>query len=184
MKTFLIGLALGVFVAGISVYGQGPSIKKKAPQVRVESQVKIASAGPFDLNEILIAESLESWSKRDFELFKKLKIQVYKKSLLSQFSENEIEDFVLSRLSFHENVLFELSYEPVLLTEVQKKSLSGEYTDEEIQKELNRIGQALVMIELKESQLKQKVRFKTWFDLLKRKYQLKYKVKAHDLLGV
>lgn len=183
MKTFLIWQVVGVFVAGVSVYGQGLPVKKKPPQVRIESQIKTASAGPFDLNEILIADSLESWSKRDFELFKKLKIQIYKKSFLSQFSENEIEDFVLSRLSFHENVLFELSYEPILLTEGQKKSLSTEYTDEEIQKELSRIGQALVMIELKESQLKQKVRFKTWFDLLKRKYQLKYKVKAYDLLG-
>lgn len=179
MKMFLIWQALAVFMTGVSVYGQAQPIKKKSTQVKIAS-----SAGPFDLNEILIADSLESWSKRDFELFKKLKNQIYKKSFLSQFSESEIEDFVLSRLSFHENVLFELSYEPILLTEAQKKSFSGEYTDEEIQKELNRIGQALVMIELKESQLKQKVRFKTWFDLLKRKYQLKYKVKAHDFMGV
>jgi hypothetical protein len=127
------------------------------------------------LNQILFSESAQSWSARDFNLFQKVKFEIVAQKKMSQFSENEAEDFLLSRLAAREALLFKVTPIKLKLSEVQKKSLLSEYSVAEIESELTEISLSQALIELKETQLKQKLRFKTWFDLLKRKYQVKIK---------
>lgn len=136
-----------------------------------------AMAAPNDgpvVNQVLFYESKQSWTARDLELFGQIKKEVLKKSRLSQFAETDHEDFLLSRLAAREAVLFEVTSVKLRLTDAQKQVLQN-FSNKEIDEELAQVGRALTLIELKESQLNQKMRFKTWLDLLKRKYQVKVK---------
>ena len=99
------------------------------------------------------------------------------KNRISTFTENADEDFLLSRLSAREGVLFEVTPLKLKLTDAQRSTFAN-YSAKEIDAELSQMGLATALVELKETQLKQKIRFKTWFDLLKRKYQ--YKTKSAD----
>lgn len=126
------------------------------------------------VNQVLFYESKQSWTSRDFDLFEKVKKEVLHKDRIGQFVETNAEDFVLSRLGAREAELFEMSPIKLKLSESQRSGFVG-YSQKEIDTELSQVGLALSLIELKESQLKQKLRFKTWFDLLKRKYQVKIK---------
>lgn len=126
------------------------------------------------INQILFYESKQSWTSRDLELFEKIKKDVLHKDQISQFVENKDEDFLLSRLGAREAALFEVSPQKIKLSDAQRASLS-EFSQKEVDSELLQIGLAMSLIDLKESQLKQKLRFKTWFDLLQRKYQVKIK---------
>lgn len=126
------------------------------------------------INQVLFFESSQSWTSRDFELFEKVKKEVLQKSRISQFTESENEDFLLSRLSAREALLFEVIPAKFRLSEAQKKSFS-DYSTKEIDEELSQLGLATSLIDIKEDQLKQKIRFKTWLDLLKRKYQVRVK---------
>ena len=129
------------------------------------------------LNQVLFYESKQSWTSRDQELFNKLKKEVVQKERLSAFTETSDEDFLLSRLSAREALLFEVTPFKFKITEAERNALAG-YSRPEIDEELNHLGLAVALVELKESQLKQKLRFKTWLDLLKRKYQ--FKIKSAD----
>ena len=129
------------------------------------------------LNQVLFYESKQSWTSRDQELFNKLKKEVVQKERLSAFTETSDEDFLLSRLSAREALLFEVTPLKFKITETERNVLAG-YSRSEIDEELNHLGLAVALVELKESQLKQKLRFKTWLDLLKRKYQ--FKIKSAD----
>lgn len=104
----------------------------------------------------------------------KIKKQALPAERLSQFTENDDEDFLLSRLSAREAILFEVAPTKIKLSEQQRQSLTG-FSNQEIEAELKEIALAAGLVELKESQLQQRLRFKTWFDLLKRKYQVKIK---------
>lgn len=132
--------------------------------------------GPV-INQVLFYESKQSWTSRDLELFNHIKKEVLKKSRLSQLADTDHEDFLLSRLAAREAILFEVTSVKIRLADTQKQSLQN-FSNKEIDEELAQVGRALTLIELKESQLNQKMRFKTWFDLLKRKYQVK--IKAAD----
>ncbi len=137
----------------------------------------VASASPATLNQVLFYESKDSWTARDFELFEKIKKDFFPSGNLSSFSENNDEDFLLSRLSAREALLFELTPLKFKLSETQRLALS-DFSKLEIDEEIKNLGLAAALVELKESQLKQKLRFKTWLDLLKRKYQ--FKIKSYD----
>lgn len=140
-------------------------------------EVTEEKAGPKSaqvINQVLFFESSQSWTSRDFELFEKVKKEVLQKSRISQFTESENEEFLLSRLSAREALLFEVTPAKFRLSEAQKKSFS-DYSTKEIDDELSQLGLATSLIDLKEDQLKQKIRFKTWLDLLKRKYQVRVK---------
>ena len=126
------------------------------------------------VNQVLFYESKQSWTARDLDLFEKIKKEVLHKDRIGQFIENRDEDFILSRLGAREAMLFEVSPQKLKLSDAQRAALNG-FSQKEIDNELSQIGLAMSLIELKESQLKQKLRFKTWFDLLKRKYQVKIK---------
>jgi hypothetical protein len=138
------------------------------------SSFAATKSGSQVINQVLFYESAQSWTMRDFQLFEKMKPLVLQKPLLSQFVESANEDFLLSRLSAREAQLFEIAITPLKLSDSQRKSLST-FTNSEINQELAQISSATALIDLKEVQLKQKLRFKTWFDLLKRKYQVKVK---------
>jgi hypothetical protein len=126
------------------------------------------------INQVLFYESKQSWTARDLELFEKIKKEVLHKDRIGQFVENNDEDFILSRLSAREALLFEVSPVKLKMSDSQKSAFNG-FSQKEIENELSEIGLAMSLIDLKESQLKQKLRFKTWLDLLKRKYQVKVK---------
>jgi len=126
------------------------------------------------INQVLFYESKQSWTSRDLELFEKIKKEVLHKDRIGQFVESNDEDFILSRLSAREALLFEVSPVKLKISETQKAAFNG-FSQKEIENELSEIGLAMSLIDLKESQLKQKLRFKTWLDLLKRKYQVKVK---------
>lgn len=129
---------------------------------------------PVVINQVLFYESKQSWTERDHELFEKIKKLALEKSRLSQYTENNDEEFLLSRLATREALVFELTPSKLWLSESQRQSLSG-FSAKEIENELKQMALAVALIDMKESQLKQKLRFKTWFDLLKRKYQVKIK---------
>jgi hypothetical protein len=131
-------------------------------------------SAPQVVNQILFYESQQSWTARDRELYEKIKKEVLQKSRISQFAENGDEDFLLSRLAVREAVLFEVTPNKYHVLDLQRAGLS-DFSGKEVEEELKQLGLATSLIELKESQLKQKLRFKTWFDLLKRKYQVKIK---------
>ncbi len=151
------------------------AIEKKSETKELKSSDQVVSNKLQVINQVLFYESAQSWTLRDFELYQKLMNVVLQKSKLSTFSENNYDDFILSRLSAREAELFEVKAEPLKLTENHKKFLT-QYSNTEILQELSEISSASSLIEIKETQLKQKLRFRTWYDLLKRKYQVKLKV--------
>lgn len=126
------------------------------------------------VNQVLFYESKQSWTARDLDLFEKIKKEVLHKDRIGQFVESKDEDFILSRLGAREAMLFEVSPQKIKLSDAQRAALRG-FSQKEIDNELSQIGLAISLIDLKESQLKQKLRFKTWLDLLKRKYQVRIK---------
>lgn len=126
------------------------------------------------INEILFSIANESVTSRDRQVYQSVLSEVFQKDRVSQFTKKLSDDFVLSRLSYREAKVFELRSVEVKLNESMKKKLS-EFSQREITREVEIIGKAIALIEMKETQLKQKDRFDTWFALLKRKYQLKLK---------
>lgn len=125
------------------------------------------------VNQVIFSDTQQSWTSRDRALFNKVMDTLVQRRL-SQYTENLEEDFLLSRLSYYEAILFEITPTKIKISELAKKKFS-EYTHAELQSELEKVESALALIDLKEAQFKQKLRFKTWFDLLKRKYQVKIK---------
>lgn len=135
-------------------------------------QTAFAESVPV-LNQVLISDSQQSWTERDRNLFNKV-MDVLVQKKLSQYTESREEDFLLSRLSYYEALLFEISPTEIKISDQARKKFS-EYTRDELQSEVSKVQHSMALIDLKETQFKQKLRFKTWFDLLKRKYQVKVK---------
>lgn len=127
-----------------------------------------------EFNKILFSISGQSWSLRDQQIYQAVLVEVFKRKSLSPYSTNESDDFVTSRLAEKESNLFDLTTDPVKVTEAQKKRLSN-FTSAEIDKEIASISKATAIIEIKESKNQDQARFKTWVELLKRKYQFKIK---------
>lgn len=129
------------------------------------------------LNEVLFSEGGQSWTLRDLHLYQKLIRHLEKKEKLSELSEDTVDDFLMSRLLKREAVLFEIQPEKKELTSGLQGNLS-EFSKTEILQEEKSIAYAQALLNLKEKQLSQKVRFKAWLDVLKRKYAVK--IKAHE----
>ncbi len=127
-----------------------------------------------EFNKILFSLSGQSWTLRDQQIYQAVLGEIFKKKNLSPYSSGESDDFVLSRLSEKESSLFDLNYEAVKANETQKKHLSN-FTSAEVNKEIAAISKASAIIEIKESKKQDQSRFKTWVELLKRKYQFKIK---------
>lgn len=129
------------------------------------------------LNEVLFSESAGAWTQRDFELYKLVRKAALDREHLGQFVETDLEDFVLSRLTYRESLMFELERAPLKISDAERRQIENQgYTLAEINEELGRLKQAQSLVEIKESQLKQKIRFAAWYEVLKRKYKLKYKI--------
>lgn len=128
------------------------------------------------VNEIVFSVSKQSSSRRDLELYQFVLKEFFQKNKMSIFSKRELEDFLLSRLAYREALNFDLSGVEAKNKSFDAKKQNG-YTDVEVKEEVQVLLKALAYMEIKENHLKEQVRFDTWFDLLKRKYQVKYKVK-------
>lgn len=126
------------------------------------------------VNEILFSIANEPSTSRDMQTYQKMLNEVFQKNKISQFTKKLSEDFLLSRLSYKEAKVFELTGFKTKISEASREKLS-EFSQIEIDREIEIISKAMELIEIKESQLKQQARFDTWFELLKRKYQLKLK---------
>lgn len=133
------------------------------------------SAQKSDLNRVLFAVGASSWTTRDREAYEAVLSEFFKKKSLSQFSKSADSDFLLSRLAFREASVFELTPDQRRKAgEVDRKKLSA-FSAAEIDREMDYILKAAVMVEIKESQHKESGRFNSWYELLKRKYQVRMK---------
>ncbi len=127
------------------------------------------------LNYVLFSEGNQSWTARDHALYKRVLFALTKKEKITEFSETSVEDFLASRLLKREAVLFEIVPQPLAPPTLAKSSDSESYSKQDINQETQVIAEAFALIELKKNQLGQKVRFKAWMDVLKRKYAVKIK---------
>lgn len=126
------------------------------------------------VNEILFSIVNEPSTSRDMQIYQSVLNEIFQKNKISQFTKKLSDDFLLSRLSYKEAKVFELTGTKVKVSESSRKKLS-EFSPAEIDREIDTISKAMELIEIKESQVKQQARFDAWFELLKRKYQLKLK---------
>lgn len=127
------------------------------------------------MNEVLFSIANESSTSRDRLVYQRVLNEVFKKDTISQFTPKTADDFLLSRLSYKEAKAFDMHGNEMKINENSKKKLISEFTQSEVERELEVISTALALIEIKEAQLKGKERFDTWFELIKHKYQLKIK---------
>ncbi len=144
--------------------------------VAVSFEASAQERAPKDviINEVLFSIGSESYTARDMMIYKAVLNELFQKSRISQFTKKPFDDFLLSRLSYKEAKAFELTNEKNKLSDAVKNKLK-EFSPEEISSENEVLSVALSLIEIKEVQLKNQARFDTWFELLKRKYQLKVK---------
>ncbi len=132
-------------------------------------------AAPQVVNQILFSEADQSWTLRDFKIYKRLLATLTKKEKIADFSENALDDFVVTRLLKREALLFEIAPQS-LVAPLNLKGADGEvFSSFEIEQETGMIAEALALLELKQNQMGQRVRFKAWTDVLKRKYSVKMK---------
>ena len=112
---------------------------------------------------------------RDFKIYKQLLVALTKNEKIADFSENALDDFVVSRLLKREALLFEIAPQP-LAAPLNLRGTDGEvFSRLEIEQETGMIAEALALLKLKQNQMSQRVRFKAWIDVLKRKYFVKMK---------
>lgn len=127
-----------------------------------------------EINKVLFSVGNQSWTMRDLELYQSVLNVVFNKKVLSQYSKDEFNDFLVSRVSLKEADVFQISYVKQAITEPERKKLVA-FTREEIEKEVTAIAKADALIEIKENQHKDTGRFNTWLELMKRKYVVRIK---------
>ena len=132
-----------------------------------------AFAERVELNKILFTTGNTSWSSRDQQIYQTVLNEVFKRKRISQYSQSEFNDFLLSRLAEKEANTFELKYDKIEATEAQKKKMG--FSNSEIVAEVQRISKAITLTEIKESYHNDTKRFASWFDVMKRKYTVKIK---------
>lgn len=100
---------------------------------------------------------------------------VFGKTRISEFSETDLQDFILSRLADKEAQGFSFKPEKnYTVSEAARKKMSA-YNEDSFNAEVEIVARSLQWIELKKNQLEQRERFNVWLDVLKRKYQLRLK---------
>lgn len=135
----------------------------------------IGAQSSVTLNEVIFSITGESYTSRDQALYRQILSQVFGKTRISEFSETDLQDFVLSRLADKEAQGFNFKAEKnYTLTEAARKKMSA-YSEDSINAEVEIVARSLQWIELKKNQLEQRERFNVWLDVLKRKYQLRLK---------
>lgn len=153
-----------LFSGSVSAEKNLPNLPNKLQPDSASSQV---------MNQILFSESSQSWTSRDFKLYKRVLSLTTASEKLTKFSDSLVEDFLLSRLIKREALLFEIEPKKLPTLSVQKDL--SEFTKAEIEQEAGVIAHALALLDLKSSQVSQKIRFKAWMDVLKRKYSVRLK---------
>jgi hypothetical protein len=132
------------------------------------------------VNEVLFSVAGKSATTRDRLLYETLIQEVFEKKQLSKFSKKKSDDFLLSRLSSREALVFDILGDKKKMTDSMRKKMSH-FSAVEIENEMALISKALSIVELKENQLAQEnqltpeARFDAWLEVLKRKYQVKLK---------
>lgn len=126
------------------------------------------------VNEILFSVAGEPSTSRDMQLYKAVLNEIFQKNKISKFTKKFSDDFLLSRLSYKEAVVFELTGTKMKESDAARRKMA-DFSKAEIDREIDVVSKALELIEIKENQVKLQARFDTWFELLKRKYQLKLK---------
>ncbi|OFZ29826.1 MAG: hypothetical protein A2622_11475 [Bdellovibrionales bacterium RIFCSPHIGHO2_01_FULL_40_29] len=126
------------------------------------------------INQVLFSEGGQSWTARDMSLYAKLVKVATGSEKLTLFSEGLVDDFLLSRILKREALLFEIKPQKFELSASAKAELN-EFSKREIETEMVMISYALALLEFKQTQVSQKLRFAAWMDVLKRKYSVKMK---------
>lgn len=132
-----------------------------------------AFAERVELNKILFTAGNTSWSARDQKIYQSVLSEVFKRKKISQYSQTDFNDFLLSRLAEKEANTFDLTYDKVTATEAQKKKIG--FSSSEVEAEIQRVAKAITLTEIKESYHNDSKRFASWFDVMKRKYTVKIK---------
>jgi hypothetical protein len=138
------------------------------------------SAEGFLVNEVLFSVAAKSATARDRLLYETIIQEVFEKKQLSRFSKKKSDDFLLSRLCSREAEVFDISPDKKIVSDSARKKMN-DFSTTEIENEISLISKALSIIELKENQivkenqLTPQERFDTWYEVLKRKYQVKIK---------
>lgn len=133
-----------------------------------ETEVEVINEALFSL------AGNDTSTTRDLAIYRAVLLEVFQKKNISQYSPNEVQDFLLSRMAYKESQIFSLKPDPVAVSDSAKKKLEA-FDKVELDREVQLISQSLSWIELKETQLRDRERFNNWVDVLKRKYQLKIK---------
>lgn len=130
-------------------------------------------ASPAVFNRVLFSEGTKSWTLRDLSLYQKLIKAISGKDHLIAYSENSVDDFLLSRILHREALLFEI--DPLKTDFSVQRFEFADFSKNEIAAETGMILYALALLEFKKNQVTQKERFVAWMDVLKKKYAVKMK---------
>lgn len=127
------------------------------------------------VNEVVFSITGESYTSHDMALYRQTLNTVFGKTRISEFSETDLQDFILSRLADKEAQGFSFKPEKnYTVSEAARKKMSA-YNEDSFNAEVEIVARSLQWIELKKNQLEQRERFNVWLDVLKRKYQLRLK---------
>ena len=132
-----------------------------------------ARAERVEINRVLFNAGGNSWTKRDYQIFEFVLNNAYKRKKISNFSSDELNDFILSRMAAREGETFAISFEKQNLPEALRKKTA--FSQEEIDREIEAVGRAVAFVEIKESYHQDAKRFNAWFEVMRRKFQVKIK---------
>lgn len=170
MKLKLVFLLIILF-ADLSLFA-APSTNR--PPTPVKAVVPEAEQKIVTINTVLFSEGNQSWTARDFTLYKKLVRQLTRQDKLTLLSDSLEYDFLISRLLKREALLFEIKPKSFEIPVGPHPELN-EFSKAELNEETEIIELSSALLDLKEKQMSQKARFKAWVDVLKRKYNVKIK---------
>ena len=140
---------------------------KNRPPVPVKAVISEQELNPVTINTVLFSEGTQSWTTRDFNLYKKLVRHLTKQDKLTVLADTIEYDFLVTRLLKREALLFEIKPKKYDFPLNAHPDLA-EYSKTEINDEIEIIELAAALLEFKEKQMSQKARFKAWVDVLKR----------------
>lgn len=130
------------------------------------------------INQVLYSSSKQTWTLRDFKLYKSVLKKYFSIDRVSDFAENDQEDFLVSRLTFVESQTFGIRNDKTLPAFDGSKKIDLEFSDynvKEILNEIRIIHDAYEFLNLKKTQMSDKDRMRAWFEVLKRKNSVRQK---------
>lgn len=151
--------------------------------VIINSQKVLAQETSMDsvvqtVNQVLYSSSKQTWTLRDFKLYKAILKKYFSIERVSDFAESDQEDFLISRLAYVESQTFGIKNDTSLPAFDGTKKLDtelSEFNTKEILAEIRLIHDAYEFLNLKKSQVIEKDRLRAWFEVLKRKNSIRKK---------